>query len=122
MSVTLKKELLTIALVCGVGGFGPQVEAQSVPARNQSDIRVVSPLVGTSAAKSEKLRDRVAAAMQADPYLFDRHIEVEVVENVIVLRGFVLSAWDLQEAIRVARKVAANTQVVDELSIKEGGR
>ena len=121
MSVMLKKKALIVALVCGIGGLGSRVEAQSAPVQNQSDRGVVSALVDSSAAKSEKLRDRVAAAMHVDPYLFDKHIEVGVVNNAIVLRGFVLSAWDLREALRVARKVAGDTRVVDELSIKEGG-
>jgi osmotically-inducible protein OsmY len=122
MSIRLKVELLALAVVCGVGGFNPPVDAQSVPARNQSDLKVVSASVDTSAAKSEKLRGRVAAAMHEDPYLFDKHIEVGVANKAIVLRGFVLSAWDLREAIRVARMVAGKTPVIDELSIKEGGR
>ena len=121
MSVTLKKELLIVALACGAGGFGLRVEAQSAPALDQSDMRAVSALVDSSAAKSEKLRSRVMTAMHVDPYLLDEHIEVAVVENAIVLRGFVLTAWDLREAVRVARKVAGDTRVLDELSIKEGG-
>jgi hypothetical protein len=121
MSVTLKRELFIVALVCGAGGFGSRVEAQSAPALDQSDMRVVSGLVDSSAAKTEKLRSRVVTAMHVDRYLLDEHIEVAVTNNAIVLRGFVLSAWDLREAIRVARKVAGDTRVVDELSIKEGG-
>jgi hypothetical protein len=39
-----------------------------------------------------------------------------------VLRGFVFSEWDLRNAIRIARKAAQDRQVVDDLSIKEGGR
>jgi hypothetical protein len=122
MSVTLNKELLMVALICGAGGFGSRVEAQSAPAPEQSDMKVVSALVDSRAAKSEKLRGRVVTAMHADPYLLDTHIEVAVENNGIVLRGFVLSAWDLQEAVRIARKVAGDTRVVDELSIEEGGR
>jgi hypothetical protein len=118
MSVMMKRTGLTIVLVCGVGGFGPRVEAQSAPAGSQTDMRIVSSLVDTSGARREKLRGRVAAAMHVDPYLFDRHIEVGFAKNAIVLRGFVLSAWDLQEAVRVAQKAAGAAQVVDELSIK----
>ena len=121
MSVTLKRELFIIALVCGAGGFGSRVEAQSAPALDQSDMRVVSALVDSRAAKTEKLRSRVVTAMHVDPYLLDEHIEVVVANNAIVLRGFVLNAWELREAVRVARRVAGDTRVLDELSIKEGG-
>ena len=121
MSVMLKKEYFIVALLCGAGGFGSRVEAQSAPALDQPDMRVVSGSVDSSAAKNEKLRGRVVTAMHGDPYLLDEHIEVVVANNAIVLRGFVLNAWELREAVRVARKVAGDTRVLDELSIKEGG-
>jgi osmotically-inducible protein OsmY len=122
MGFTLKSELLAAALVCAVSGFGYRVEAQTRSAPDQSDAGVVSALENSSVTKSEQLRNRVVTAMHEDPYLLDEHIEVTVAKGVIVLRDFVLSAWDLREAVRVARKVAGDTQVVDELSIKEGGR
>jgi len=103
MGFALKSELLAAALVCAVSGFGCRAEAQTRSAPDQ-------------------LRNRVVTAMHADPYLLDEHIEVTVAKGVIILRGFVLSAWDLREAVRVARKIAGDTRVVDELSIKEGGR
>ena len=121
MSVRPKKKYFIVALLCGAGGFGSRVEAQSAPALDQPDMGVVSGSVDSSAAKNEKLRGRVVTAMHVDPYLLDEHIEVAVTNNAIVLRGFVLSAWDLREAVRVARKVAGDTRVLDELSIKEGG-
>jgi hypothetical protein len=124
MSDALKKcypimGLYVVALVCGVGGFASQTEAQATAAVDPSGPKVVSALVGASSTNSEKLRSRVVVAMRVDPYLLDEHIEVAVVKNKIVLRGFVLSAGDLQEAIRVARKAAGGTRVVDELSIAD---
>jgi hypothetical protein len=50
--------------------------------------------------------------MHAKPYLLDEDIEMALVNNAIVLRGFVLSARDLQEALRVARKIASEARVV----------
>jgi osmotically-inducible protein OsmY len=38
------------------------------------------------------------------------------------LRGFVLSEWDLHNAVRIATKAAGDGQVINNLSIKEGGR
>ena len=122
MGFTLKSELLAAALVCAVSGFSCRVEAQTRPAPDQSEAGVVSALTNSSVTRSEQLRNRVVTAMHVDPYLLDEHIEVTVAKGVIVLRGFVLSAWDLREAVRVARKVPGATPVVDELSIKEGGR
>ena len=122
MGFTVKSELLAAALVSAVSGFDYRVEAGAQSEPDQSDAGVVSALANSSVTKSEQLRNRVVAAMHVDPYLLDEHIEVTVAKGAIVLRGFVLSAWDLREAVRVARKVAGDTPVVDELSIKEGGR
>lgn len=121
MVFTLRSELLAAALVCALSGLGYRVEAQTEPAPDKSYAGVV-PGLADSSVKTEQLRNRVATALHADPYLLDEHIDVTVEKGAIVLRGFVFSAWDLRQAVRVARKAAGQTRVVDEMSIKEGGR
>jgi osmotically-inducible protein OsmY len=73
-------------------------------------------------SEAEAIRQRVANALRADPYLYDRHVTVSVEEGRIVLRGFVFGDWDLRNALRIARQSAGGLTVVDNLSIKEGGR
>jgi len=71
----------------------------------------------------EELRNRVKASFHADPYFYDdEHVTVSIENGGVVLRGFVLSDWDLQEALRIAKKAAGDRPVIDNLSIKEGGR
>jgi osmotically-inducible protein OsmY len=70
----------------------------------------------------EELRSRVKAALHADPYFYDEHVTVSIEKGAVVLRGFVFSDWDLQAALRIARKAAGDIRVVDNLSIKQGGR
>jgi osmotically-inducible protein OsmY len=60
--------------------------------------------------------------LHADPYFYDRHVTVSVENGAVVLRGFVFSDWDLRDALRLAKQAAGDSQVVDNLSIKEGGR
>ena len=69
-----------------------------------------------------ELAKRVKAALHADPYFYDKHVTVSVEQGAVVLRGFVYSDWDLQDAIRIASKAAGDRRVVDNLAIKEGGR
>src|SRR3984893_13859496 len=76
---------------------------------------------GQSAAPDETLRERVTAALHADPYFYDEHVSVSVDNGVVVLRGFVASEWDLRDAIRIAGKAAGDRLVVDHVSIQEGG-
>ena len=59
------------------------------------------------------------AALQAEPYLYNRHIRVSVDNGVVALHGLVFSAEDLQDAIRTADKAAQGKPVVDNLSIFE---
>jgi osmotically-inducible protein OsmY len=72
-------------------------------------------------AADEELKQRVTAALHADPYFYDEHVSVSVDNGVVVLRGFVASEWDLRDAIRIAGKAAGDRRVIDNLSIKQGG-
>jgi osmotically-inducible protein OsmY len=71
---------------------------------------------------NRELSERVRAALHADPYLYDRHVEVTVEGNVVVLSGFVFSAWELQDALRIARKAAGDRPVTDNLSLERDFR
>jgi osmotically-inducible protein OsmY len=64
----------------------------------------------------------VKAALHAARYLFDEHVTVSVEGGAVVLRGVVFSDSDLQDVIRIASEAAGDRRVVDNLSIKEGGR
>jgi osmotically-inducible protein OsmY len=71
---------------------------------------------------NRELRERVRAALHADPYFYDRHVDVTVDGDAVVLSGLVFSDWDLRAALRIARQAAGNRPVVDNLSIELGGR
>jgi osmotically-inducible protein OsmY len=73
-------------------------------------------------AADDQLQYRVETALHADRYFFDRHVEVSVNNGVVVLRGLVFSDWDLRDALRIARKAAGDNQVVNSLTIVQGGR
>jgi osmotically-inducible protein OsmY len=75
-----------------------------------------------SVAADKTIADRVQAALKADPNVLSRHIRVSVEKGAVVLRGFVYSDWDLRTALRVAKEAAGDTPVVNNLSIKTGGR
>jgi BON domain len=112
------------AAACGLAGFATTVGAQNtaLPPASQSDAVAVSALPGSSMPADEELKERVQAALHADPYFYDQHVTVSVEKGVVVLHGFVFSDWDLQEAIRIADQAAGHRRVIDDLSIKQGGR
>jgi osmotically-inducible protein OsmY len=105
-------------LVLGLGGFATRVDAQSAAA----PVPTTTATAQAADSPNEALRQRVTTALHADPYFYDKHVTVSVEKGVVVLRGFVFSDWDLRDALRLARKAAGDVPVVDNLSIKEGGR
>jgi hypothetical protein len=113
-----------VPLVCGLGVFATRVDAQNAPAPVDSRAASIasSTAQGADWQANEELRKRVKAALHADPYFYDRHVTVAIENGRVVLRGFVFSDWDLRQALRIARESAGGRPVVDDLSIKEGGR
>lgn len=112
--------------VCGLAGFAASasVSAQNalMPPAGASDSAAVAAMPGAAESASGELGERVKAALHAAPYFYDEHVTVTVEQGAVVLSGFVFSDWDLQEAIRIAGKAAGDRRVIDNLSIKQGGR
>jgi BON domain len=110
-----------VPVVCGLGAIATRAEAQNAPVPPISGSGYIAAST-TAASTDENLRNRVTTALQADPYLNDRHVTVSVEKGSVVLGGFVFSGWQVQDALRAARKAAGNTRVVDDLDIEMGGR
>ncbi len=110
-------QILTLGclIAFALGGHAPAVQA-----RTETEPPNMSAVAYTKADRD--LAERVQAALQSDPYINDTHIDVSVDRGTVYLRGFVMGAWDLLDAIRIAHRVAGANRVVDELSIIMGGR
>jgi osmotically-inducible protein OsmY len=70
----------------------------------------------------QRLQEEVTDAFESDRYFYSAHVNVSVRNGVVLLRGFVLTDWDLRDAIRIAHRAAAGNRVVNELSLEVGGR
>ena len=97
--------------------------AAGTPAANAQadDAKAVAgtPATGTT---DEELAEKVHTALQSDKYFFGKHVTVSVEKGDVVLRGFVLTSWDMRDAVRIAQKAAGDRRVVNNLSLKVGGR
>jgi osmotically-inducible protein OsmY len=83
---------------------------------------VMPPLETANELQADKeIADRVESALDADKYLFTRHISVRVDSGVVHLEGCVWSPTDLYEAKRAAKRVPGVTVVVNELELQTGG-
>jgi BON domain len=129
MNISCKKRIVVMCaylgpVACGLGGFATPVGAQYAAAPPPSRLDSIAASETQSAAwvADEELRNRVKAALHADPYFYDEHVTVSIEKGAVVLGGFVFSDWDLRAAMRIARKAAGDIRVVDNLSIKQGGR
>jgi osmotically-inducible protein OsmY len=79
-------------------------------------------LLSHASAAEEEVAARVQAALRADPYFLDSHVQVSLEHGAVVLRGLVYSDWDLRDALRIASRAAGGRQVVDCLTLIVGGR
>jgi osmotically-inducible protein OsmY len=129
MKISSKNVILSVCVylapaICGLGGFATPVGAQtavSVSASRSNSVAAPG-MPGAPASAAGELERRVTTALHADPYLYDEYVTVSVEQGTVVLRGFVLSSLDLQDALRIARKAAGDSRVVDELSIELNGQ
>jgi osmotically-inducible protein OsmY len=111
------------ATVCAYGALGALgLHAIAAVAQPTGTAQAAPPASDTAASGQElsdqALVERVQAALQADPYVFNKHITVSVESGAVVLRGFVFSDLDLRSAVRIATKAAGNARVINYLTIK----
>jgi len=64
---------------------------------------------------------QVYSALNADPNIFARHIDVRADNGVVHLGGYVWNDKDLFAAKRIASTVPGVTQVVDDMELERGG-
>jgi osmotically-inducible protein OsmY len=86
------------------------VACASAPPRTANELQV-----------NKEIAARVESALNADKFLFTRHISVRVESGVAHLEGYVWSPTDIYEAKRIARRVPGVMAVVDELELQRGG-
>jgi osmotically-inducible protein OsmY len=119
MNISGKKVILSVwvSLASGIGGLG----AFATPVVAQTAV-ATAVMPSAPALAAGELQRRVQTALHDDPYLYDKHVTVSVERGNVVLRGFVLSSFDLLDALRIARKAAGDNRVVDDLSIELDGQ
>jgi osmotically-inducible protein OsmY len=103
-----RTNLITIAVSMGIFTVSVGAHAQD-PVSN--DPQVVQDNTADMAA-------RVKQALEADPALLDRHIDVATKDGRVVMKGFVETTEDIQRAVSTANETVGAENVVSELKIK----
>jgi osmotically-inducible protein OsmY len=111
----LKKSMGTVgfAAAVGLGVLSAGVYAQDDATSTGSH--------QTAPSRYGDMAARVKQALHSDPALYDKHIDVSMEKGKVVLTGYVTSTGDLHKAIRTANETAGEKNVVNKLTIKEGG-
>jgi osmotically-inducible protein OsmY len=106
----LKTEMKTAALAAGLvlGAASVALQAQDLSESQQ----VTQNTSGDMAA-------RVKIALHSDPALYDKHIDVSMEKGKVVMRGFVMSAGDMEKAIKAASKTVGPKNFVNKITIKK---
>ena len=89
--------------------------------RSAHGVSSSNPLSASESDDEESLRQRVQSALHDDRYFYDAHVDVSIERGNVVLRGFVMSEWDLRRGLQIAQRAAGGRRVVNYLSIKLGG-
>ena len=110
-----------VPLAFGVDAFASLVDAQTAISDTVSRSSTIATTTSPDADSNAALARQIHAALRANPYLYDEHIDVSVQNGVVMLRGLVFSDWDLLTAMRIARNAAGDRLVIDNLSIELGG-
>jgi osmotically-inducible protein OsmY len=121
MNFASKKLILVMSAYLG---FAASAGAQTLVASavNLHQSTEASATQDANSTSDQELKARVQTALNSEPYLYDRHIRVSVDNGVVALHGLVFSAWDLEDAMRVANQAVHGKPVVDNLSINEDDR
>jgi osmotically-inducible protein OsmY len=106
--VGLKKRVSSSALIGAL--LSLTVACATDPPRTANELQANKEIAG-----------RVESALNADKFLFTRHISVRVDSGVVHLEGYVWSPTDIYVAKRIAKRVPGVTTVVDELELQRGG-
>jgi len=64
---------------------------------------------------------QVASALNADPAIYARHIDVRAYNGVVHLAGYVWNDSDLFTAQQIAATVPGVKEVVDDMELERGG-
>jgi osmotically-inducible protein OsmY len=113
--MSLKKSVGTLGFAATVGLAILSVGVHAQDSLTSSGSQQTSP------SRTGDMAARVKQAMHSDPALYDKHIDVSMEKGKVVLTGFVTSTDDLHKAIRVANETAGEKNVVNKLTIKQGG-
>jgi osmotically-inducible protein OsmY len=78
---------------------------------------IVTEQKSANAIADEKLRQIVKTALHDDPYCYDYHFTVTVKDGVVILNGFAVDMWDMQDAKRISGKIPGVKRVINSIEL-----
>jgi osmotically-inducible protein OsmY len=96
-----------LATAVAAGSIGCSMMSHRTPAQREADREIAAD---------------VSSALNANPHIYARHIDVRAENGVVHLGGYVWSDRDLYEAKQIAAGVPGVKGVVDDMQLERGGQ
>jgi hypothetical protein len=106
--------LLAMALGAAVLAGRPPALAQ---APQFEEPGVPRPEVVITAQADAAVAARVAQVLENDPFVDAGHISIETRDGVVILRGIAMDLGDLNRMLRLARRVAGKSRIVNQIDL-----
>src|ERR1700677_72570 len=101
MSAKANRRLLSASVLASITLLGANCASAQPPSPG-----AVAPIAASKSTADQDVKDRVTAALRAEHFSDEQHVEVLVENGTVILRGFVLSDWDRRHAVEAAKKAA----------------
>ncbi len=112
-----------IAILAGLAACASAVAADEAraPANAPLQAIVVKARKVPVVLPDAEVKERVEAAMHADPYFLDDHITVTVRNGIVILEGIASDSWQLSDATRISRRIPGVKSVFNNIEIHDSG-
>ena len=71
-----------------------------------------------ASARDVRIARAVRQALDDNPRIYARHIEINVYDGVVTLSGFVFDGNDMNDAVRIASEVPGVTSVGNDMQVQ----
>src|ERR1700730_3461704 len=89
-----------VLVIAQISWASPVIADQVSPAKGPATIVV------TAQRPDQEVRKEVETALHSDPYFYDEHVTVTVIDGVVYLEGIVFDYSDVRAAKRISKKIA----------------
>lgn len=104
-------------ILAGIVGSSSAADTALAQAENSLEPITVTAKRQPDPIADEELTNRVATALNDDPYIYGEHFTVSVKNGVATVEGMVIDEWDLIQTLHLVRKITGVKRVINKLEL-----